>query len=274
MDSNTFTLNTQTTMPAIGFGTWRVTPDSAATEAATEALQIGYRHIDTAKIYTNEKGVGAAIAAAGIPRADLFVTTKLWNQDQGYESGLAAIDESLANLGLDYVDLYLIHWPQTDTRADAWKAMQEIHASGKAKAVGVSNYTIRHLEELLASSELVPAVNQVEFHPYIYEQQKELLAYCKQKGIVVEAYSPLARHSRDVDERIAKIAEQHGKTASQVILRWCLQHGTAPLPRSTNPEHIKENFEIFDFQLSDADMETLNSFSDGERITTDPETLA
>ena len=219
MDSNTFTLNTQTTMPAIGFGTWRVTPDSAATKAATEALQIGYRHIDTAKIYTNEKGVGAAIAAAGIPRADLFVTTKLWNQDQGYESGLAAIDESLANLGLDYVDLYLIHWPQTDTRADAWKAMQEIHASGKAKAVGVSNYTIRHLEELLASSELVPAVNQVEFHPYIYEQQKELLAYCKQKGIVVEAYSPLARHSRDVDERIAKIAEQHGKTASQVILR-------------------------------------------------------
>jgi diketogulonate reductase-like aldo/keto reductase len=261
-------------MPATGFGTWQITPDSAAEKAVADALQAGYRHIDTAKIYGNERGVGAALAASDIPREELFITTKLWNEDQGYESGLAAIDASLERLGLEYIDLYLVHWPISGSRGEAWRAMEAISESGKAKAVGVSNYTVRHLEELLDSSGLVPAVNQVEFHPYIYEQQKELLEFCKRKGIIVEAYSPLSRHSREVDDRIAAIAETTGKTPSQVILRWCLQHGTAPLPRSTNPDHIAENFDIFDFELSDNDMDALNCMSDGERVTSDPEEFA
>jgi diketogulonate reductase-like aldo/keto reductase len=273
-DDRTFTLNTNARIPAIGFGCWQITPDSAAEEAIKAALEIGYRHIDTAKIYGNEAGVGDGIRVAGVARQELFITTKLWNEDQGYDSGLEAIDESLGKLGLDYVDLYLVHWPRTGTRADAWRAMQEIYKSGKAKSVGVSNYTIRHLEELLGSGDLVPAVNQVEFHPYIYEQQKELLAFCKAHDIVVEAYSPLARHSREVDERILSIAEAVNRTPSQVILRWCLQHGTVPLPRSTNPEHIRENFEVFDFELSDADMDVMNGMSDGQRVTSDPEEIA
>jgi diketogulonate reductase-like aldo/keto reductase len=274
MQDNGFKLNNGTTLPAIGFGTWQILPDAAAEKAVADALNIGYRHIDTAKIYANEKGVGRAIAAAGIKREQIFVTTKLWNEDQKYDSALRAVDESLSRLALEYVDLYLIHWPQNGTRQDAWRAMQDIYRSGKAKAVGVSNYTVRHLEELRSQSELVPAVNQVEFHPYIFAQQQELLIYCQEKGIVVEAYSPLARHSRDIDPHIAKIAKACNKTPSQVILRWCLQHGTVPLPRSTNPEHIRENFEIFDFELSGSDMEQLDSLSDGERVTVDPETIA
>ncbi|HEX8182072.1 MAG TPA: aldo/keto reductase [Candidatus Saccharimonadales bacterium] len=273
-DNNTYTLNTGATIPAVGFGCWQVTPDSAARTAVEAAIDAGYRHFDTAKIYGNETGVGAGLTAGGMAREDVFVTTKLWNDDQAYDTALGAIDESLAKLSLDYVDLYLIHWPESGTRLDAWRAMQDIYASGKAKAVGVSNYTVRHLEELLAGSELVPAVNQVEFHPYIYEQQKQLLDYCADKNIIIEAYSPLARHSRDVDERIAAIAEQVGRTPSQVILRWCLQHGTVPLPRSTNPDHIRENFEIFDFFLDDEAMNTLNSMSDGQRVTSDPEEYA
>lgn len=272
MSEVTILLNTKLEMPALGFGTWQITPDEAAEQAVATALKAGYRHIDTAKVYGNERGVGAAVRSCGIPREEIFVTTKLWASDQGYDSALAAIDRSLEQLGLEYVDLYLIHWPETGTRGDSWRAMEEIYTSGKAKSVGVSNYTIRHLEELLGASSLVPAVNQVEFHPFIYEQQKSLLAYCVEKGIVIEAYSPLAQHSRTTDPRIAQIAAQHGKTPSQVILRWCLQHGTAPLPRSANPGHIRENFDIFDFKLTPEDMDIMNDLSDGERVGTDPET--
>jgi diketogulonate reductase-like aldo/keto reductase len=274
MSHTTFTLNTHAKIPAIGFGCWQVTPDSAAQSAVHAALKIGYRHLDTAKAYDNEIGVGSGLKSSGIDRSELFVTTKLWNEDQAYTTAVHAIDESLGKLGLDYVDLFLIHWPQTETRKDAWRAMQEIYKSGKAKAVGVSNYTVRHLKELLASSELTPAVNQVEFHPYIYEQQKELLEFCAAHHIVVEAYSPLSRHSKDVDHRIMSIAEQLKKTPSQVILRWCLQHQTVPLPRSTNPEHIAENFDIFDFELDTAAMSVLDGMSDGQRVTMDPEEIA
>lgn len=273
-DSNSFMLNTNARIPAVGFGCWRITPDSAAKAAVKAALEIGYRHVDTAKIYGNEIGVGQGITAAATARDDLFVTTKLWNDDQAYDTAIGAIDESLGKLGLDYVDLYLIHWPQTESRAEAWRALQEIDKSGKAKAIGVSNYTIRHLEELLADSDVVPAVNQVEFHPYIYEQQKQLLEFCKAHGILIEAYSPLSRHSKEVDPRIVKVAEQVGRTPSEVILRWCFQHGTVPLPRSTNPEHIRENFQLFDFELDATAMSALNGMSDGRRVTSDPETIA
>ena len=256
-------------MPAIGFGTWELSPGEARTSVA-EALKTDYRLIDTAKLYGNEKAVGEAIRSSGIARDAIFVTTKLWNDDQGYDSAFKALDASLERLGMDYVDLYLIHWPATKRWRDTWKAFEEMKTSGKAKAFGVSNFTVDHLTQLLMQSDLVPAVNQVEFHPYIYAQQKELLEYCKQKGIVMEAYSPLARVSREAPQQVKDIAAKHGKTEHHVFLRWCIQHGTVPLPRSKNPEHIRSNFEVFDFELSDEDMDALNSMSDGERVTWDP----
>ena len=256
-------------IPAIGFGTWELS-QSEAYEAVGAALQAGYRLIDTAKIYGNEEAVGKAVRESGIPRKDIFVTTKLWNDDQGYDSAFMALSTALERLGLDYIDLYLIHWPATKRRSDAWRALQEIQASGQAKEVGVSNYTIDHLTQLLTESELVPAVNQVEFHPFIYAQQKDLLAFCKERGILIEAYSPLARMSHESPSKVKAIADTYGKTEQQIFLRWCIEHGTVPLPRSKNPEHIKSNFDVFDFELSDEDTEYLNSISDGERVTWDP----
>ncbi|MDB5181426.1 MAG: glyoxal reductase [Candidatus Saccharibacteria bacterium] len=269
----TYSLSNGIKIPAIGFGTWEITPDEAAEKAVRTALEVGYRHIDTAKIYGNERGVGKAIRESGIPREELFVTTKLWNSDQPYDDAIRAIEDSLERLGTDYVDLYLIHWPQTGTRSDAWCALQDIYKSGKAKSIGVSNYTVRHLTELLESSDTVPMVNQVEFHPFIYDDQKELLVFCKERGILVEAYSPLSRHSKISEPMVEEIAMSVGKTPSQVLLRWCLQHGTVPLPRSQNPAHIKENYDIFDFVLTDDQMEILDGLSDGERVTWNPETM-
>lgn len=266
----TLTLNTGQRVPAIGFGTWEITPDSAAKQAVLNALQAGYRVIDTAKIYGNEKGVGEAIKESGIPREDLFITTKLWNDDQGYDRTLRACEMSLECLGLDYLDLYLIHWPASTKRHDSWKAFEKLYQDGTIKAAGVSNYTVAHLQEVAERSELVPAVDQVEFHPFIYEQQRGLLQYCAEQGITVEAYSPLSRLSRQAHDEIADLAQKLGKSPQQVVLRWCVQHGTLPLPRSTNVEHTKDNLAVFDFKLSDADMETLDSLSDGERVTWDP----
>jgi len=262
-------LNTGVSIPAIGFGTWEI-PNSETAEAVATALKTGYRLIDTAKLYGNEQGVGKAVRESGIPREEIFVTTKLWNDEHDYGSALKAFDASLTRLGLDYIDLYLIHWPATRRRGEAWKALTELHRAGKAKAIGVSNYTIEHLRQLMSESDIVPAVNQVEFHPYIYDQQKELLEFCKQHGIVVEAYSPLARVSSDYRPEITNIANRLGKTEQQVFLRWCIQRGTVPLPRSQNPEHIEDNFDVFDFELCDEDMEELNIVSDGIRVTWDP----
>jgi diketogulonate reductase-like aldo/keto reductase len=266
----TIKLNTRMNIPSIGFGTWQIEDGKPATNAVIYAIEAGYRLIDTAKVYGNEKSVGEGIKKSGVAREDLFITTKLWNNDQGYESALDAFEQSLDRLGLEYLDLYLIHWPATDQRAASWKALQEIYKSGKAKAVGVSNYTVRHLEELLEESKVVPAVNQVEFHPYIYEQQKELLEYCAEKNIVVEAYSPLAR-ARDMDNtKIIAIAQRHAKTPAQIMLRWAIQHNTVPIPKSESPERIKENINVFDFELSSEEMEILNSLANGNRVTWDP----
>lgn len=256
-------------IPVIGFGTWELSPDEAK-ESVRSALKVGYRLIDTARIYGNEEAVGEAILASGVPRKEIFVTTKLWNDDQGYDKAFEALEASLDRLGLEYVDLYLIHWPATKRRHDTWKAFEEIQASGKAEAVGVSNYTIEHLEQLFDQSGFTPAVNQVEFHPFIYDQQKELLEYCRNKKIVVEAYSPLARISSKSLPQVKAIADKHAKSEQKVFLRWCIQHGTVPLPRSKNPEHIRSNFEVFDFELDEEDMRQLNSISDGERVTWDP----
>jgi len=259
--ADSFALSNGVNMPAIGFGTWKISPDSAAEETVLEALKAGYRHIDTAKLYSNERGVGAAVRASNIPREDIFVTTKLWNSDHAYDDALHAFDESLERLGLDYVDLYLIHWPGTSRRGEAWRALQHIYKAGKAKSIGVSNYSIENIEEIVQSGGMLPMANQIEFHPFIYAEQKELLEYCKQQGIQVEAYSPLAQHSQHAHPVVIEIAKRHGRSPSQVILRWCLQHGTAPLPRSTNPDHIRENIEVLDFELSAEDMERIDHIS-------------
>jgi diketogulonate reductase-like aldo/keto reductase len=266
-------LNTGAKMPQLGFGTWKLADGKEAKNAVAEALKVGYRLIDTARAYGNEKSVGQAIHESGIPREEIFVTTKLWNNDQGYDSALKAFDESLEKLGLEYIDLYLIHWPSTNKRADSWRALQEIYKGGKAKAIGVSNYTIRHLDELLGGSDVVPAVNQCEFHPFIYADQKELLDYCHKKGIVFEAYSPLARASSFSNTVLHAIAERHAKTPAQIMLRWAIQKDTVPIPKSSNAERIKENFKAFGFELSDEEIKTIDALSIGERTTWDPTDL-
>jgi diketogulonate reductase-like aldo/keto reductase len=254
-------------IPTIGFGTWQILLNGKAKRAVTEALETGYRLIDTAMVYGNEKGVGAAIRETGMPRDEIYLTTKLWNSDQGYESGLRAFETSLSRLGLEYIDLYLIHWPRgSELTRQSWKALEEIRGNGLAKNIGVSNYDIEELKELLGYAKVLPAVNQIEFHPFIYQDQKPILDYCKEQGIVVEAYSPLARAKQMNHPVIAEVAEQSGKTAGQVMLRWCVQHGTVPLPKTTHKERMIENLDIFDFELSAEQMEKLDSLSTGKSV--------
>ena len=271
---NTMKLNTGAQIPGIGFGTWKIRLNSSAERAVADALKAGYRHIDTARIYGNEKGVGRAIAASGIDRKDVFITTKLFNTDQGYDSALKAFDGSLERLGMDYVDLYLIHWPVTSKRQQSWKALEEIYKSGRAKAIGVSNYTVRHLEELLASASVVPAANQVEFHPFLYRDQEPLLKFCKAHDILVEAYSPLAHGKRLDEPALDQIAQEYGKSNAQILLRWASQHGTVPLVKSTHHERIVQNLQIFDFVLSRETMEAIDNLSDGTRTCWDPTNVA
>lgn len=267
-------LNTGAKMPAIGFGTWKIFPNGRAKHATEAALKAGYRLIDTARIYGNERGVGQAIRGSGVPRQEIFVTTKLWNNKQGFDSAHKAFNDSLKRLGLDFVDLYLLHWPVTGKRLDSWRALEEIYASGRARSIGVSNFTVRHLIELLENSNVLPAVNQVEFHPFLYKEQRELLEFCKQHNILVEAYSPLAHGHRLNDPLLAKIARKHGKSSAQIVLRWAIQHGTLPLPKSTNPERQSENLAIFDFLLSDTEMKAINGLSDDMRTCDDPNLMA
>jgi diketogulonate reductase-like aldo/keto reductase len=274
-------LNNQTQIPVIGFGVFRISEGEEVVNAVKWALEAGYRLIDTAMIYGNEEGVGKAIKESGIPREEIFITTKLWNTDQGYESALKAIDVSLAKLGMDYVDLYLIHWPTAsgnrekfesiNKREETWKAMEEIYKSGKAKAIGVSNYMINHLEEMKKYAKILPAVNQVEFHPFLFKE--DLLNYCKENNIVVEAHSPLIHGEKLDNEVIKKIAEKYKKGGTQVLLRWSLQHGCIPIPKSSKRERIEENLNVFDFELSDEDMKKLNDLNVNIHIRPDPTNL-
>jgi len=257
-------------IPALGFGTWEIQGE-AATRSVINAIECGYRLIDTAKIYGNEKEVGEGIRASGLPREEIFVTTKLWNEDQGYDSTRLAFETSLKELGLEYIDLYLIHWPATSRRNLSWRAMVDLYKEGLVRSIGVSNYTVRHLNELSKNTEQIPMVNQVEFHPFLYEQQKDLLNYCYDNKILVEAYSPLSRGTKLQDEVVDKIAQKYNVKPTQVLLRWCIQHGTVPLPRSSNINHIRDNFDVFSFELGPEDMATLNGISDGVRVTWDPE---
>jgi 2,5-diketo-D-gluconate reductase A len=266
------TLHDGVEIPQLGFGVFQVPPEDTR-EVVEQALDAGYRHIDTAAAYRNEKGVGAAIAASGLAREDLFVTTKLWNTEQGFETTLAAFDAGLGRLGLEYVDLYLIHWPvpSEDRFVETWRAFERIDDEGRARTIGVSNFRIEDLERLEAETEARPTVNQIELHPRL--QQAELRAWHADHGIVTEAWSPLAQGELLDDETIVAIAERHGKTPAQAILRWHLQLGNVVFPKSVTPERIRENIELFDFELSDAEMAEFERLDRGERIGPDPGTF-
>lgn len=266
------TLHDSVEIPQLGFGVFQVPPEDTQ-EVVEQALDAGYRHIDTAGAYRNEKGVGAAIATSQFAREDLFVTTKLWNSEQGFDSTLAAFDASLGRLGFEYVDLYLIHWPvpSEDRFVDTWRAFERIHEEGRARTIGVSNFRVEDLERLEAETETRPTINQIELHPRL--QQAELRAWHADHGVVTEAWSPLAQGELLDDETIVAIAERHGKTPAQAVLRWHLQLGNVVFPKSVTPERIRENIEIFDFELSDAEMAEFERLDRGERIGPDPGTF-
>jgi diketogulonate reductase-like aldo/keto reductase len=255
-------------IPQVGLGVWQ-TPSGATTrKAVTAALDGGYRHIDTARVYGNEADVGAAVRESTVARADIFVTTKLWNADQGYDSALRAFDASLKRLGLDYVDLYLIHWPVAGKRLESWRALERIHEDGRARSIGVSNFLLPHLEELLDNAKERPAVNQIELTPFL--QRRETRAFCARNGIVVEAYSPLT-HGRRLDHPVVRdVARRVGRSVAQVLLRWGLQHELVVLPKSTKPARIAENGALFDFTLDDRAMGELDALEEGLVTGWDP----
>ena len=255
-------------MPLVGFGTWKILPNSSASKAVGLALKNGYRSIDTARIYLNEKGVGKAIKNSGIPREEIFVATKLWNSDQGTEKTLRAFEKSLERLDLDYVDLYLMHWPVTDKRQESWREMIKIYQSGRAKAIGVCNFTEEHLAELVEKTEVAPMVNQVEFHPFL--NQKLLQDYCKEHKIQLEAYSPLAHGKRIQHPVLSEIAAKHAKHTAQIMLRWSLQIGNVIIPKSSREDRIQDNIDIFDFELDSDDMEKINDLNENYRTCWDP----
>jgi len=264
-------LNNGVEVPYLGLGTFLSKDGQETYDAVKWALEIGYRHIDTAMIYGNEASVGKALKDSGIPRKEIFVTTKLWNEDMRQDNQLNAIDDSLKLLGLDYVDLYLIHWPVKGKYIESWKKMEEIYKSGKARAVGISNFNIHHIEDILAVSDLVPAVNQCECSPEL--TQVELADYCKQKGIQFEPWAPLGKAEILKRPEIVTMAGKYAKTPAQIVLRWGLQRGFINIPKSVNKPRLEENSKIFDFELADADFKELFTLNIDKRHGPDPETF-
>ncbi|OPA81094.1 glyoxal reductase [Paenibacillus selenitireducens] len=262
-------LNNGVEMPWLGLGVWKAEDGQEVASAVKSAIELGYRSIDTAAVYKNEAGVGQGIAESGIAREELFVTTKVWNSDQGYESTLQAFEESRNKLGLDYIDLYLIHWPVKGKYIDTWRALEKLYSDGRVRAIGVSNFHIHHLNDILESGSVVPVVNQVEYHPLL--AQRELLAFCKSHQIVMEAWSPLMQGKLFEDPTLNDIAAKYGKSVSQVILRWDLQHGVITIPKSVNRERIAQNGDIFDFELSVEDMQRIDAMNKDQRVGPDPD---
>ncbi|ADM39308.1 glyoxal/methylglyoxal reductase [Bacillus spizizenii] len=268
---DTVKLHNGVEMPWFGLGVFKVENGSEATESVKAAIKNGYRSIDTAAVYKNEEGVGIGIKESGVAREELFITSKVWNEDQGYETTLAAFEKSLERLQLDYLDLYLIHWPGKDKYKDTWRALEKLYKDGKIRAIGVSNFQVHHLEELLKDAEIKPMVNQVEFHPRL--TQKELRDYCKAQGIQLEAWSPLMQGQLLDNEVLAQIAEKHNKSVAQVILRWDLQHEVVTIPKSIKEHRIIENADIFDFELSQEDMDKIDALNKDERVGPNPDEL-
>jgi 2,5-diketo-D-gluconate reductase A len=269
---HTLQLNDGHRIPQLGLGVYKI-PDAQAAGTVQVALEAGYRHIDTAALYANERGVGEGLARVGLPRAEVFVTTKVWNDRHGYDETLRAFDESLAKLGLDYVDLYLIHWPAPtqDRYVDTYRALETLRADGRARSIGVSNFHTHHLDRLLAETEIVPAVNQVELHPWLV--QTEVRAYNAAHGIRTEAWSPLARGRAVGNSTLETIGARYGKSAAQVVLRWQLQLGNIVIPKSVTPARIRENFDVSDFTLTEADVAAVTDLDAGERTGKDPDDL-
>ncbi len=265
--SSRIRLNQGPEIPWLGLGVFQTEPGAVTRSAVTYALEAGYRSIDTAAMYGNEADVGEAVRASGLPRNEVFVTTKLWHTDHGYESALKAGRTSQQRLGLGAIDLYLIHWPRANSpkdRLDSWRALEKLQQDGVCRAIGVSNYTVRHLEELRVHSRVVPAVDQVECHPFVFDP--ELLHYCEAHGIRLEAWSPLTRGRRMDDPTIVTIAAAHHRTPAQVLIRWGLEHGILEIPKSVHRERIRENAQVFDFSLTAAEMAALDALRGGPRV--------
>jgi diketogulonate reductase-like aldo/keto reductase len=269
--SDTVTLSNGVRMPRLGLGTWRSAEGTEVERAVRWALELGYRHVDTAAIYGNERGVGRAIRDSGVPREQVFVTTKVWNDDQRAGAGavVRAFDESLRRLGFDYVDLYLIHWPVKGKYKEAWRALEQTYASGRAKAIGVSNFLVHHLDDVLSDARVRPMVNQVEFHPRLVQPQ--LVDYCRRNGIVQEAWSPLMKGKVAAVPQLRKLAAKYGKTEAQVVLRWDLQRGIVMIPKSVRRERLAENADLFDFEVTPDDMASIDALDRGERLGADPD---
>lgn len=265
----TFTLSNGVEMPYFGLGVYLAKDGQEVINAVKWALEAGYRHIDTASIYENEEGVGQGIRESGAEREEVFLVSKVWNSDQGYDSTLKAFDESLARLQVDYLDLYLVHWPVAGKYKDTWRALEKLYRDGRVRAIGVSNFLQHHLEDLLQTAEIVPMVNQMEFHPYLVQQ--DLIDFCNKNTIQYEAWSPLMQgHIFEMDE-FKRLAEKYGKSIAQIVLRWDLQKGVVTIPKSSKKERIIANADIFDFELSDEDVKLLDGLDRGKRFGPDPD---
>ena len=269
----TITLRDGRAIPQLGFGVFQIPPGSDTHAAVAAALAAGYRHVDTAAVYRNEADVGAAIRSSGLPPRSVWVTTKLANRDQGKATARSAFEASLDRLGLDGVDLYLLHWPH-ERRRESWRVLEQLHAEGLARSIGVSNFVVRHLDELLAHASVPPAVNQIELSPFLYRSREDTLRRCAEEGIVVEAYSPLTKGRRLNDATVATIAIEVGRTPAQVLIRWSLQKGFIVLPRSSNARRIAENAAVFDFVLADDQIARLDGLDEGLTTGWDPATQA
>ena len=265
--SSKIRLNNGVEMPYVGLGVYQIRPNQAE-QVFQWAIDIGYRLFDTAAFYGNEKEVGRAVETSSVERREFFVTSKLWNSDHGYEKALLAFDKSMERFGLDYIDLYLIHWPVTTLRLKSWAALESLMETERVKAIGVSNFMMNHLEELLHQCSIIPAVNQIEFHPWLFN--KDFLYYCRENNIQIQAYSPLTKGKYLGDKTLNMIGEKYKKSSSQILIRWCLEHQISTIPKSADRQHLQENMDVFDFTLSEEDMMKLNQLNIDSPVTWDP----